>query len=70
MLKFFYHPTVEEIVKALKRISPLDLVYDQFQQLKAKLKTTGDAAERKILLRRLVNLVGVIQFLLAMNKST
>ncbi len=57
-------------MKALKRINPLDLVFDQFQQLRAKFKTTGDARERKILLRRLVNIVGVIHFLLAMNKSS
>ncbi len=54
----------------LKRINPLDLVYDQFRQLREKLKTTGDVRERKILLRRLVNIVGVIQFLLTMNKHS
>ncbi len=57
-------------MKKIMKINPLDLVYEQFQQLKGKLKTTGDAGERKILLKRLVNLVGVIQFLLTMNKNS
>ncbi len=57
-------------MKKAKRINPLDLVYDQFRQLKEKLRTTGDAQERKVLLRRLVNIVGVIQFLLTINRSS
>ena len=57
-------------MKKIKKINPLDLVYEQFQQLKEKLKTTGDAGERKILLKRLINIVGVIQFLLTINKSS
>ena len=57
-------------MKKTKRINPLDLVYDQFRQLKERLKTTGDAQERKVLLRRLVNIVGVIQFLLTMHNRS
>ncbi len=57
-------------MKKAKRINPLDLVYDQFRQLKERLRTTGDAQERKVLLRRLVNIVGVIQFLLTINRSS
>ncbi len=57
-------------MKKIKNINPLDLVYEQFQQLKGKLKATCDAGEKKILLKRLVNLVGVIQFLLTIHKNS
>jgi len=56
-------------MKKKKSINPLDLVYEQFQQLRERLKTTCDLGEKKILLRRLVNIVGVIQFLLTMKKG-
>lgn len=49
-------------------VSPLDLVQEQIQVLKNKLKTTGNIQEKNVLFRRLVNLVGVMEFLLTMNK--
>lgn len=57
-------------MKILKGVNPLDLVYDQFRQLRERFRTAGDAQERKVLLRRLVNIVGVIQFLLTINRSS
>ncbi len=57
-------------MKKAKNINPLDLVYEQFQQLREKFKNTGDLQERKVLLRRLINLVGVIQFLMSINKGS
>jgi len=53
----------------IKNVNPLELVQGQFQLLKEKLKSTGDAREKTILLRRLANLVGVIHFLISINKN-
>ncbi len=53
-----------------KRINPLDLVQEQFQLLKERLASTADAQERMVLLRRIVNIVGVIHFLMAVHKGT
>ena len=57
-------------MKKIKNINPFELVQEQFQQLKEKLKSTDDSKERIILLRRLVNLVGVIEFLITINKGS
>ena len=58
----------EDMTK-IKNVKPLELVQEQFQLLKEKLKSTGDAREKTILLRRLANLVGVIHFLISINKN-
>ena len=53
----------------IKNVNPLELVLEQFQLLKEKLKSTSDAREKTILLRRLANLVSVIHFLISINKN-
>jgi len=53
----------------IKNVKPLELVQEQFQLLKEKLKSTGDEREKTILLRRLANIVGVIHFLISINKN-
>jgi len=53
----------------IKNVNPLELVQEQFQLLKEKLKSTSDAREKTILLRRLANLVSVIHFLISINKN-
>ncbi len=57
-------------MKKIKKINPLDLVHEQFQNLKEKFKSTPDAGEKKVLFRRLINLLGVMQFLISINKNS
>ncbi len=57
-------------MKKRKGINPLNVVHEQFQQLRKKLKSTDDAWERTVLIRRLVNLIGVIEFLISINRGT
>ncbi len=52
----------------MQALYPLELVQEQIQLLKSKLKTTGSIQEKNVLFRRLVNLVGVMEFLLTINK--
>jgi len=54
----------------LKKIKPFDLAYEQYQLLKEKIKSTGDAQEKNILFKRLTNLLAVMEFLVSMNKTT
>ena len=54
----------------MKNINPLEVVQEQYQQLKEKLKSARDIREKNVLFRRLVNLVGVMQFLISINKNT
>lgn len=53
----------------MKKINPIDVVQDQYQQLKEKLKSTCDVREKNILFRRLLNLTGVLEFLISINKN-
>ncbi|GFE60393.1 hypothetical protein [Geobacter sp. AOG2] len=48
----------------------IEIVVEQFQNLFEKCLQTKDEHERVILVRRLVNLVGVIQFLISVQKVT
>jgi len=48
----------------------IEIVVEQFQNLLEKCLQTKDEHERVILVRRLVNLVGVIQFLISVQKVT
>lgn len=41
----------------------VDIVSDQYHNLVNKFLTTSDTSEKKILLRRLANLVAVLEFL-------
>jgi hypothetical protein len=54
----------------MNKINPLEVVQGQYQQLKEKLRSTRDIRERNVLFRRLVNLVGVMQFLISINNKT
>lgn len=54
----------------MKKINPFDLAYEQYQLLKEKIKSTGDAQEKNILFKRLTNLLAVMEFLVSMNKTT
>ena len=47
----------------------IEIVAEQFQNLLEKCLQTKDEHERVILLRRLINLIGVIQFLVSVQKS-
>ncbi len=52
-----------------KKINPIEVVQEQYQQLKEKLKSTRDVQEKNILFRRLANLLGVMQFLISSHKN-
>jgi len=54
----------------MKKINPLEVVQEQYHYLREKLKSTQDARERNVLFKRLINLVGVMQFLISINKNT
>ncbi len=54
----------------MKKINPLEVVQEQYQYLREKLKSTQDVRERNVLFKRLINLVGVMQFLMSINKNT
>ncbi len=56
-------------MKKIKEINPLDLVNDQYRNLKEKLRSVRDGKEKKVIFRRPVNLLGVIQFLISINKG-
>jgi hypothetical protein len=56
-------------MKKIKEINPLDLVKDQYQNLKEKFRSARDDKEKKVIFRRLVNLLGVMQFLISINKG-
>ncbi|HET6419874.1 MAG TPA: hypothetical protein VFG19_06950 [Geobacteraceae bacterium] len=56
-------------MKKIKEVNPLDLVKDQYRNLKEKFRSAGDAKEKKVIFRRLVNLLGVMQFLISINKG-
>lgn len=48
----------------------IEIVVEQFQNLLERCLQTRDEKERVILVRRLINLVGVIQFLVSVQKAT
>jgi hypothetical protein len=56
--------------KKNKKINPLDLVQEQYQSLKEKLRSARDVHEKQVIFRRLVNLLGVMQFLISINKNS
>jgi hypothetical protein len=55
-------------LKKLKKTNPFDLVFEQYQMLKAKLSSTGDPQEKNVLFKRLTNLLAVMEFLVSLNK--
>jgi len=54
----------------MKKINPLEVVQEQYQHLKEKLRSTHDPREKNILFKRLINLVGVMQFLISISKNS
>ena len=52
----------------MNNLKPFDLALEQYQLLKEKLSSTGDAQEKNKLFKRLVNLLAVMQFLVSLNK--
>ena len=54
----------------MKKINPLEVVQEQYQHLKEKLRATHDIREKNELFKRLINLAGVMQFLITIGKNT
>jgi len=54
----------------MKKINPLEIVQEQYQRLKEKFRSTNDVREKEVLFKRLINLAGVMQFLISINKNT
>jgi hypothetical protein len=54
----------------MKKINPLEVVQEHYQNLKGKLRSTNDVRQKNVLFKRLINLAGVIQFLISINKKT
>jgi len=54
----------------MKKINSLEIVREQYQSLKEKLRSTHDVREKNVLFKRLINLAGVMQFLISVNKNT
>lgn len=54
----------------MKKIDPIEVVQEQSLHLKNKLRSTKDVRERKLILKRIANLVGVMQFLLSVSNNT
>jgi hypothetical protein len=54
----------------MKKINPLEVVQEQYQRLKEKFRSTHDVREKNVLFKRLINLAGVMQFLMSINKNT
>lgn len=57
-------------MKKIEKINPLEIVREHYQNLKVKLRSTHDVREKKVLVKRLINLAGVIQFLISISKNT
>jgi len=53
-----------------RRINPFNLINQQYNILRSKLNSTGDPEKRKILSKRLINLLAVLEFLISINNST
>jgi hypothetical protein len=54
----------------MKKINSLEVVQEQYQHLKEKLMSTHDVGGKKVLFKRLINLAGVMQFLISISKNT
>ena len=54
----------------MNKINPLEVVQEQYHYLKEKLRSTHDAREMKVIVKRLINLVGVMEFLISVSKNT
>ena len=54
----------------MNKINSLEVVQEQYQYLKEKLRSTHDVREMKVIIKRLINLVGVMQFLISISKNS
>jgi hypothetical protein len=54
----------------MDKINPFILINQQYNILKYKLRSTVDPQKRKVLSKRLVNLLAVMEFLISLNNST
>ena len=54
----------------MEKINPLEIVQEHYQHLKEKLRSTHDVRKKNVLFKRLINLVGVMQFLISISKNT
>ncbi len=52
-----------------RKVNPIEVVREQYQQLKEKLESTCDIQEKNILFRRLANLLAVMQFLISTHNN-
>ena len=52
------------------KVDSLNLVCNQYQVLSEKLSTARNTSEVRVLLKRLVNLIAVMEFLISLNKAT
>ena len=67
----FRQPGFFNVTEAImKKINPLEVVQEQYQYLKEKLRSTHDVREMKVIIKRLINLVGVMQFLISISKNS
>lgn len=53
-----------------RKVDPVAVVNEQYQMLKEKLHKTGNIHEKNVILRRLINLLGVMQFLISTHKMS
>ncbi len=53
----------------MKKINSLEVVQEHYQYLKEKLRSTHDIREKNVLFKRLINLAGVMQFLISIGKN-
>ena len=66
---YFSNNKNRERRKALKKVKPFDLAYEQYKLLKEKLNTTRDVQEKNLIFKRLANLLAVMEFLISLNKT-
>ena len=52
----------------MKGQNPFDVAYEQYQLLKERLSSTGDPKEKHVLVKRLLNLLAVMEFLISTNR--
>ena len=49
----------------MRKINPFEVVYEQYRKLGTMLESTLDIEERNRLFRRMINLLNVMEFLIA-----
>jgi hypothetical protein len=54
----------------MNKINSLEVVQEQYRYLKEKLRLTNDVGEMRVIIKRLINIVGVMEFLISIGKNT